>query len=174
MATEQPMSTDWPETLVLYRTRPARLQKIYLPLHMGRVRYSCLKEAADEEGLCEFNGVAVMRKTGGIGDAASRRAVGLGSIVFCERTLEARSLADGQRKRTRPVGAGRHRAREIGTEVSCCSSGAKRWRTELDLGRSQSFEDHHVAATFGTAPKWIRLLGWGHFWFGMRRLFCVE
>jgi hypothetical protein len=34
--------------------------------------------------LCKFNGVAVMRKTRGIGDAASRRAVGLGSIVVCE------------------------------------------------------------------------------------------
>jgi len=110
--------------------------------------------------LCKFNGVAVMRKTRGIGDAASRRTVGLGSIVVCERTLEARSLVDGQQKRTRPVGAGRHRASEIGTEVSCGGSGAKRWRTELELGRSQSFEDHHWAATFGTAPKWIRLLGW--------------
>jgi hypothetical protein len=124
--------------------------------------------------LCKFNGVAVMRKTRGIGDAASRRAVGLGSIVVCERTLEARSLVDGQRKRTRPVGAGRQRASEIETEVSCRGSGAKRWRTELELGRSQSFEDHHGAATFGTAPKWIRLLGWGRFWFGLRRLFCVE
>jgi hypothetical protein len=66
--------------------------------------------------LCKFNGVAVMRKTWGIGDAASRRAVGLGWIVVCERTLEARSLVDGQQKRTRPVGAGRHRASEIGTE----------------------------------------------------------
>jgi hypothetical protein len=124
--------------------------------------------------LCKFNGVAVMRKTRGIGDAASRRAVGLGSIVVCERTLEARSLVDGQQKRTRPVGAGRHRASEIGTEVSCRGSGAKRWRTELELGRSQCFEDHHGAATFGTAPKWMRLLGWGPFWLGLRRLFCVE
>ena len=122
--------------------------------------------------LCKFNGVAVMKKTRGIGAAASQG--GLGSIVVCERTLEARSLVDGQRERTRPVGAGRHRASEIGTEVSCRGSGAKRWRTELELGRSQSFEDHHGAATSGTAPKWIRLLGWGRFWFGLRRLFCVE
>ena len=83
--------------------------------------------------LCKFNGVAVMRKTRGIGDAASRRTVGLGSIVVCDRTLEARSLVDGQQKRTRPVGAGRHRASEIGREVSCGGSGAKRWRTELEL-----------------------------------------
>ena len=124
--------------------------------------------------LCKFNGVAVMRKTRGIGDAASRRAVGLGSIVVCERTLEGKSLVDGQRKRTRPVGAGRQRASDIGTEVSCSSSGAKRWRTELELGCGKSLDDHHWAATLGTAPKWVQLLGWRGFWFGLRWLDCVE
>ena len=44
----------------------------------------------------------------------------------------------------------------------------------MELGRSKSFEDHHGAATLGTAPKWIRRLGWRRFWFGWRRLFCVE
>jgi len=109
--------------------------------------------------LCKFNGVAVMRKSRGIGDAASRRAVELGSIVVCERRLEARSLVDGQRKRTRPVGARRHRASEIGTEVSCRDSGEPGRRTELELGRSKSFEDHHGSATFRTAPKRARFLG---------------
>ena len=46
--------------------------------------------------LCKFNGVAVMRKTRGIGDGAeSERGAGLGSIVVCERKLEARSLVGG-------------------------------------------------------------------------------
>ncbi len=58
--------------------------------------------------------------------------------------------------------------------VSCSGSGAKGWRTELELGSSKSFDDYHGAATFGTEPKRVRLLGWRRFWFGLRRLFCVE
>jgi len=67
--------------------------------------------------LCKFNGVAVMRKSRGIGNGGNRGAGQIGPIVVCERKLEARSLVDGQRKRTRPVGAGRPRASEIGMEV---------------------------------------------------------
>ena len=44
----------------------------------------------------------------------------------------------------------------------------------MELGSSKSLEDHHGAATFGTEPKWVRRLGWGGFWFGLRWLFCVE
>ena len=109
--------------------------------------------------LCKFNGVAVMRKTRGIDDGANRSAGGLGSIVVCERKLEARSLVDGQRKRTRPVGVGRHRASEIGMGVSCRDSGEPGRRTKLELGRSKSIEDHHGSATFRTAPKRARFLG---------------
>jgi len=47
------------------------------------------------KGLCKFNGVAVMRKTRGVGDGSNRSAGGLGSIVVCERKLEARSLVWG-------------------------------------------------------------------------------
>ena len=43
--------------------------------------------------LSKFNGVAVMRKTRGIGDAASGRAVGLGSFVDCERMNRSQELA---------------------------------------------------------------------------------
>jgi hypothetical protein len=39
---------NYPETLVLYRTRPARLRKSTC-VPTGRVRYSCLKEAAGDE-----------------------------------------------------------------------------------------------------------------------------
>ena len=124
--------------------------------------------------LCKFNGVAVMRRTRGIGDGANRIAGGLGSMVVCARKLEARSLVDGQRKRTRPVGVGRHRASENGIGVSCSGSDEKRWGTELELGSGQSLEDHHGAATLGTEPKRIRLLGWRGFWFGWRQWFRVE
>ena len=109
-----------------------------------------------------------MRKTRGIGDAANRRAVGVGSVAVCERRLEARSLVDEQGKRTRPVGAGRHQAGEIGKKVSCRGSGAKRWRTELELGSRKSLEDYHGAATFRTAPKRARSLGSGGWWFYLR------
>ena len=45
--------------------------------------------------LCKFNGVAVMRKTWGMGDGANWSAGRTGSIVVCERELEARSLVWG-------------------------------------------------------------------------------
>ena len=80
----------------------------------------------------------------------------------------------GQPGHTTPAGDGKHRGSENVIGVSCGGSGAKGWRTELELGCSKSFEDHHRAATFGTAPKWIRLLGWRRFWFGLRWLDCVE
>ena len=48
--------------------------------------------------------------------------------------------------------------REILIGVSCSGSGAKRWRTELELGSRKSLDDHHGAATFGTAPKRARFL----------------
>src|SRR5260370_13542738 len=99
-----------------------------------------------------------MRKSVGIGGRANRSTGWTGSMVVCERELEARSLVDGQRKRTRPVGAGRHRASEIGMGVSCRGSGEPGWRTKLELGRGKSLDDHDGAATFGTAPKRARFL----------------
>ena len=65
----------------------------------------------------------------------------------------------GQPGRTTPAGDGKHRGSEMVIGVSCSGSDEKRWRTELELGRSQSLEDHHGAATFGTEPKRVRLLG---------------
>jgi len=44
--------------------------------------------------------------------------------------------------------------------VSCSDSDEKGRRTELKLGRGQSVDDHHGAATLGAKPKWVRLLGW--------------
>jgi hypothetical protein len=65
---------------------PHREWQVDFRRRAGRVRYSCLKEAAQvKKRLCSFNGVAVMRKTRGIGDGANQSANGLGSIVVCER-----------------------------------------------------------------------------------------
>ncbi len=126
------------------------------------------------ERLCKFNGVVVMRKSWGIGGGANRSAGRIGWIVVCVRKFEARRLVGGQQGRTTPAGDGKHRVSESVVGVSCSGSGEPGGRTELDLGRSKSLEDHHGAATFGTEPKWVRRLGWRGFWFGLRWLFCVE
>jgi hypothetical protein len=44
------MSIGWPETLVLYRTRPIPRRQVGSGRRAGRVRYSCLKEAACGRG----------------------------------------------------------------------------------------------------------------------------
>ncbi len=80
----------------------------------------------------------------------------------------------GQPGRTTAAGDGKHRGSEIVIGVSCRGSGEKRWRTELELGGGKSLDDHHGAATLGTEPKWVQLLGWRGFWFGLRWLDCVE
>ena len=80
----------------------------------------------------------------------------------------------GQPGRTTPAGDGKHRGSEIVIGVSCSGSGAKRWRTELELGCGKSLDNHHGAATLGTEPKRVQFLGWRGFWFGLRWLDCVE
>jgi hypothetical protein len=69
-----------------------------------------------------------------------------------------------------------HRVRERGVVVSCGGSGEKGWRTELDLGRSESLDDYHGTATLGTEPKRAGWQDWGGFRFGLRcyRAECCE
>jgi len=55
-----------------------------------------------------------------------------------------------------------------GGAVSCRSSDRSWWRTELDLSRGKSFEDHHRSATTWATPKRVRFLG-GGFWLDLRR-----
>jgi hypothetical protein len=43
-----------PQTLVLYRTRPIPRRQVGSGGCAGRVRYSCLKEAAGEEALMQI------------------------------------------------------------------------------------------------------------------------
>jgi len=124
--------------------------------------------------LCKFNGVAVMRKTLGIGAGANRSADGPGSIVVLRAKARSQELGIGQPGRTTPAGDGKHRRIEIVIGVSCSGSDEKRWRTELELGSGKSLDDHHGAATSGTEPKRVQLLGWRGFWFGLRWLDCVE
>src|SRR5215469_1080015 len=57
------------------------------------------------------------------------------------------------------------RVRELEIVVSCGRSSEKGWRTELQLGRGQSLDDHHRSATVGAEPKRIGWLRKGDFWF---------
>ena len=75
---------------------------------------------------------------------------------------------------TTPAGDGKHRGSENVIGVSCGGSRAQGRRPELELGGRKSLDDHHGTATFRTAPKRMRRLGWRRFWFGLRRLDCVE
>src|SRR5271165_6412571 len=45
---------NYPETLVLYRTRPIPRRQVGSGGRAGRGRYSCLKEAAGEEALMQI------------------------------------------------------------------------------------------------------------------------
>jgi hypothetical protein len=57
---------------------------------------------------------------------------------------------------------------------SCSGSGAKGWRTELELGSGKSLDDHHGATTFGTEPKRAQSRERGGFWLGLRWLEWAE
>src|ERR1039458_3368449 len=61
-----------------------------------------------------------------------------------------------------------------GIVVSCGGSDEKGWRTELELGRGKSLDDHHAAATLGTEPKCAGFLDRGGFRFGRRWRYCSE
>src|ERR1035437_26917 len=76
---------------------PPPTPEISLPLTTGRVRYSCLKEAAGEEALMQIQWGCGDGKTGGIGGGANRSAGRIGPIVVCVRKFEARSLVGGNK-----------------------------------------------------------------------------
>ena len=148
---------SYPETLVLYRTRPAGLPKpVQLPTR--RVRYSCLKEAAGEEAFMQIQWCfGSERESGNRYWGESER----GPDWFdCSLRAKARSpeLGMGQLGRTTAAGDGKHRGSEMAIGVSCSGSDQKRWRTELELGSRKSLDDHHGAATLGTEPKRARFL----------------
>ena len=62
MVTELSKFIDWPETLVLYRMRPIIGGQVGSGSRAGRVRYSCLKEAARGWGdSMEFESILVSK-----------------------------------------------------------------------------------------------------------------
>ena len=95
-----------------------------------------------------------------------------------------RSLTERVEKREEEICSG---AKRRGTErddarkvfvlwraVSCGSRDQDRWRTELDLGSSKSFEDHHWSTTLGAEPKRARVIGSEFFLFCLRLLLRAE
>jgi hypothetical protein len=73
---------------------------------------------------------------------------------------------DDQEKRQEEIYCVRRHRRTAGAEtpetlvmsivLSCGSHDWKRWRTHLDFGGSEPFDDHHGASTLRTAPKIFR------------------
>jgi hypothetical protein len=63
----------------------------------------------------------------------------------------------------------RRRKRTVGAEIpntfamlivfSCGNGDRKRWRTELNFGGSESFNEHHGASTVRAAPQIFRTIG---------------
>ncbi len=62
-------------------------------------------------------------------------------------------------RRRRTAGAETPKTFVMSIVLSCGSRDWKRWRTELDFGGSESFDDHHGASTLRTAPKIFRTIG---------------
>ena len=90
-------------------------------------------------------------------------------------SVEKRKEEIGSAARRR--GTERDEARKVfvlWTALSCGSRDQDRWRTELDLGSSKSFEDYHRPTTLGAEPKRARVIGSGCFWFGLRFLHRTE
>jgi hypothetical protein len=58
--------------------------------------------------------------------------------------------------------------------VSCSNGDRGRWGTELDLGSSESLDDHHRPTALGTEPKRARFIGRGCSLFCLRLLYRTE
>ena len=50
----------------------------------------------------------------------------------------------------------------------------QRWRTKLDFGSREPFDDHHRSTTLGAAPKIVRVVGGGDVLFGWGFLYRAE
>jgi len=80
----------------------------------------------------------------------------------------------GARTHRRMEGAQTPKTSVMSVVVSCGSRDQDRWRTKLDLGRRESFDDPHGPTTVGTEPKRAGWMGRGGFWFGVRFLGRTE
>jgi hypothetical protein len=96
----------------------------------------------------------------------ARPEIGYGEKVSrylgLKRLPERSCLAVRQRDR----GCGEARGVFALERVVSCSRVEPRWRTELDLGSGEPFDDLHWSSTLGTAIKIRSVLGGGSVFFG--------
>lgn len=63
------------------------------------------------------------------------------------------------RRRRRTAGAETPKTIAMLIVLSCGNGDRKRWRTELNFGGSESFDEHHGASTVRAAPNIFRTIG---------------
>jgi hypothetical protein len=85
--------------------------------------------------------------------------VGVASLLAVDHGEKREREIPCPRRRTGTESAKPAKILVMSMVVSCGGRDWKRWRTELDFGGSESFDDHHRASTLRTAPKIFRTIG---------------
>ena len=108
-----------------------------------------------------------MRRRAGSARGSTTDDMGRGSVVG--ETSFVR-VCDGEKSEEEICSTARQRETEraktrksfvLQKGVSCGSSEQARGRTQLDLGSSKPFDDHHRSATLGAESKIVRVMGAG-------------
>ena len=111
----------------------------------------------------EWMGGAVWRWAGSArgettDDMGRRTVVRVASLL----AMDDREKREGEvycpRRRTGTESAEPPKIFVVSIVVSCGGRDWKRWRTELDFGGSEPFDDHHGASTLRTAPEIFRTI----------------
>jgi hypothetical protein len=95
----------------------------------------------------------------GHGEKVSRR-------LWSKKLEERRALTARHRDAERPEG---RRVFELERVVSCRNADP-RWRTKLDFGSGEPFDDLHRSTAFRAAPRIGKVFGGRGVWFGLRLL----
>ena len=93
------------------------------------------------------------------GDMGSGTVVGEASLLTVDDREKREEEICCPRRCRSAAGAETPKTLVMSIVVSCGSADRKRWRTKLDFGGSESFDDHHRASTLRTAPKIFRTIG---------------
>jgi hypothetical protein len=99
----------------------------------------------------------------GYGEKVSQRR-------WSKKLEEGIDLTARHRDAERPEG---RRVFELEGVVSCCSADLW-WRTKLDFGSAEPFDDLHRSTAFRAAPRIGEVFGAGTEWFGLRLLCRVQ
>src|SRR5258708_3104481 len=96
---------------------------------------------------------------GTTGDMGRRTVVRVGRLVGVDDGEKGEGEIYCPRRRRGTESAETRKLFVMSIVVSCGGRDWKRWRTELDFGGSEPFDDHHGASTLRTAPKIFRTIG---------------